>query len=58
MKNCMYILNPKGLSNIKPIENSKVKGIIGELPDGKRINVRTSSEDGRPTLEIFNPKME
>ena len=43
-------LQPK---NVKT-ENNRT--ITGELPDGKRVNVRNDSRDGRPTLEIQNPK--
>lgn len=42
-------LNP---SNVKNIPG----GRTGELPDGRRINVRDHSSDGRPTLEVQNGK--
>jgi hypothetical protein len=41
-------LNP---SNVRNFE----KGKLGDLPDGRRANVRNDSTDKRPTLEIFNP---
>lgn len=40
-------------SNIKDM-NGKM-GKIGDLPDGRKANVRLDSKDTRPTLEIFNP---
>lgn len=30
-------------------------GRIGKTPDGKTVNVRDKSLDGRPTLEVYNP---
>lgn len=46
----------KDFEKLNPTEIKKIEiGLVGRLPDGKYINVRTSSEDGRPTLEIFNP---
>lgn len=30
-------------------------GRIGKTPDGKTVNVRNKSLDGRPTLEVYNP---
>ncbi|MCJ0743874.1 DUF6443 domain-containing protein [Pedobacter montanisoli] len=35
----------------KPIANGKV----GKTADGKTVNVRNKSSDGRPTLEVYNP---
>lgn len=31
-------------------------GKTGILPDGRAVNVKTESTDGRPTLEIFDKK--
>lgn len=39
-------------SNVKEI-NGKI-GKVGDLPDGRKANVRLDSKDTRPTLEIFN----
>ena len=44
--------NSMGLSEVKDITGGK----IGKLPDGRTVNVRTKSSDGRPTLEIYNGK--
>ncbi|MGC2310233.1 MAG: hypothetical protein WA432_01270 [Candidatus Babeliaceae bacterium] len=38
-------LAPKDVKNIPT-------GKVGVLPDGRRVNVRTQSDEGRPTLEI------
>ncbi len=35
----------------RPIANGKV----GKTADGKTVNVRNESSDGRPTLEVYNP---
>ncbi|WP_205620143.1 hypothetical protein [Cohnella thermotolerans] len=41
-----------GVTDIKDIPNGKV----GKLPDGRTINVRSKSSDGRPSLEIYDGK--
>ncbi|MGB8467512.1 MAG: Hint domain-containing protein [Candidatus Babeliales bacterium] len=46
-----------GLRNVKDLSNDKIKKKVGQLPDGRMINVRNdSSQDKLPTLEIQNPK--
>jgi hypothetical protein len=40
-------------TNVKDIPNG---GRTGILPDGRKINVRPNSSDGRPTIEIQNGK--
>lgn len=42
-------LNPNNIKNIPG-------GRTGELPDGRKVNVRNHSSDGRPTLEIQDGK--
>jgi hypothetical protein len=44
--------NNMGLSDVKDIPGGKV----GKLSDGRTVNVRTKSSDGRPTLEIYKGK--
>lgn len=44
--------NNMGITDIKDIPNGKV----GKLPDGRTINVRANSSDGRATLEIYDGK--
>ena len=44
-------LNPQ---NIRELPNGK--GYVGELSDGKVINVRNKSSEGSPTIEIQNGK--
>ncbi len=47
-------LNP---DNIRDITDSKGgRGRTGVLPDGRNINVRPNSSDGRPTIEIQSGK--
>ncbi len=47
-------LNP---DNIRDISDSKGgRGRAGVLPDGRNINVRPNSSDGRPTIEIQSGK--
>ena len=41
-----------GVTNVREIPSGKV----GTLPDGRTINVRTKSSDGRVTLEIYDGK--
>lgn len=41
------------LSNIKDIDGKK--GRTGRLEDGRTVDVRETSSDGRPTLEIIKP---
>ncbi|ULQ58605.1 hypothetical protein K7I13_08495 [Brucepastera parasyntrophica] len=43
-------LNPQNVQNIND------GGRTGELPDGRKVNVRDKSSDGRPTLEIQDGK--
>lgn len=43
----------KGPANIAPLPDG---GRRGTLPDGRQINVRPNSTDGRPTLEIQDGK--
>ena len=43
-------LNP---TNVRPLPNG---GLIGTLPDGRNVNVRPDSSDGRPTIEIQDTK--
>lgn len=43
-------LNPSNIRDMK----GKV-GKIGNLKDGRTVNVRVKSKEGRPTLEIFDP---
>ena len=42
-----------GLIGVKDIPGKEMK--IGFLPDGKVVNVRLKSDQGSPTLEIYNP---
>lgn len=42
------------LSGIKDIHTKTTSGKVGTLPDGRIVNVRTTSSDQRPTLEIQN----
>lgn len=44
-------LNPQ---NVRELPNGK--GYVGELSDGKVINVRNMSSEGSPTIEIQNGK--
>lgn len=41
-----------GVINVRDIPNGKV----GNLPDGRTINVRTKSSYSTPTLEIYDGK--
>jgi hypothetical protein len=41
------------LANIKSIKSNT--GFTGTLLDGRQVNVRWGSEDGRPTFEIYDP---
>jgi RHS repeat-associated protein len=45
-----------GLKDVKNIKTEKLEGKTGTLPDGRTATVRTTSSDGRPTLEIRNPE--
>ena len=38
------------------VQVSKNGTKIGKLRDGRTVNVRPKSREGRPTLEIYNPK--
>lgn len=40
------------LSNVRRYDKGTV---VGELPDGRTVNVRIESSSGLPTLEIYNP---
>lgn len=44
-------LNPQ---NVRELHNGK--GYVGELSDGKVVNVRNISSEGSPTIEIQNGK--
>ncbi|MFC4075492.1 DUF4244 domain-containing protein [Salinithrix halophila] len=44
--------NSLGVTNVKEIPG----GYVGKLPDGRTVNVRNKSSDGRPTLEIYEGK--
>lgn len=48
----MEDFNDLGAENVKDIPSGKT----GTLPDGRKINVRNDSSDGRPTLEIQDPR--
>lgn len=41
-----------GLKDVRDIPTGK----LGKLPDGRTVNVRTKSSEGRPTLEIYDGK--
>lgn len=46
--------NSLDVRNIRDLPNGK--GKVGELPDGRTINVRNGSSEGSPTLEILEGK--
>jgi hypothetical protein len=47
-----------GVSNVKDVSKGEKIIKVGTLPDGRSVNVRNDSSDGRPTLEIYDPKTE
>ncbi|EJW14603.1 hypothetical protein M5X17_26015 [Paenibacillus alvei] len=51
-KHALDDFNSMGVTGVKDIPGGKV----GKLPDGRTINVREKSSDGRPTLEIYDGK--
>jgi hypothetical protein len=43
-------------NDVRDINTQYGPGRTGQLEDGSRVTVRPGSSDGRPTLEIRNPK--
>jgi hypothetical protein len=48
--NAFEDFNSLGLNDVRDIDHGK----LGRLDDGRMVNVRTKSQDGRVTLEIIN----
>ena len=49
--NAVEDFDKMGLSDVKDKSNGEKIIKVGTLPDGRTVNVRNDSKDGRPTLE-------